>query len=65
MPEDLQHLGVEAFAMILQRHVIDRTGIQRLDDGLLSAVAEQRDLGALASGSAGRRGTAARRAGCQ
>jgi hypothetical protein len=46
-PEGAEHLAVEAFRMIGQRHVVDRVHVQRLDDGRWLHVAEQRDLAAL------------------
>ena len=46
--ERREHLAVEPFAVICQRHVIDGRDVERLNDGLGADVAEQRDLLALA-----------------
>ena len=45
--ERVQHLRVEALAVIGQRHVVDGGDVQRLDHRLRPHVAEQRDLPAL------------------
>jgi hypothetical protein len=44
-----QHLRVETFAVIGQRHVVDGSHVQRLDHRLRPHVAEQCDLLALRS----------------
>ena len=43
-----QHFAVEAFAVIGERHVIDRRHVERLNDRFFAHVAEQRDFLALA-----------------
>src|SRR3546814_11366347 len=42
-PEVAEHLNVEAFFVIVDRHLIDRVDVERRDDGLGPDVAEQRD----------------------
>ena len=49
-PECIQHRTVQPLDMILQRHAVDRPGIQRGDHRFLAHVAEQRDLGTVAFG---------------
>ena len=49
--EHAQHFVVEPLGMILQRHVVDRARVERLDHRRLRHVAEQSDLGAVALGN--------------
>ena len=46
-PERGKHLVVEAFRVIGQRHVIDRTNVPRLNDRRFAHVAEERELAPL------------------
>ena len=48
--EMVQHLGVETFGVVLQRHGIDAARVQCLNHRFLADVAEQRDLSALVFG---------------
>ena len=48
--ERCQHLIIQPFGVILQRHVVNARRIERGDDGFLGDIAEQCDLGAITVG---------------